>query len=344
MRHSFGSDNHSGVHPSIMDALCKSNKAFAIGYGDDDYSMEVLSSIEKLFGGNCSALFVLNGTGANVLALSALTNSTDAIICAKTAHINVDECGAPEKNTGAKIIPIDHIDGKISPELILPYMTGFGFQHHSQPKVISISQSTELGTVYTLQELKNLANFAHSFNCYLHIDGTRLANAAASLNVSLKEIRETGVDALSFGGTKNGLMIGEVVVFFDNVCSERTKYIRKQICQLYSKGRYIAAQYEAYLKDGLYLTLADHSNKMAKYLQKRLKDIPEISITRPVETNAVFAIIPKKLYEIVSKKHFFYIWEESTMEVRWMCSFNTTEKDIDDFIEDIYESTSKTNF
>lgn len=336
MKHSFGSDNHSGVHPLIMEAIERINCDFSIAYGEDDYSLSVLKSIENLFGGDCSALFALNGTGANILCLSNMLKSFESVICPMTAHINTDECGAPEKIIGCKLIPIPHKDGKVNPEEVKKHLIGFGFQHHSQPKVLSISQPTELGTLYTVEEIKALASLMHSYGCLLHIDGSRISNAAAAMNSSIKSITvDAGADALSFGGTKNGMLIGEIAILFNTVPHINALYLRKQMTQLYSKTRFIAAQFEEYLKNDLNISLADHSNKMAKYLEKRLKEISSINISRPVESNAVFAYIPRELYNIISQKHFFYIWDEETMEVRWMCSFNTHKEDIDAFINDI---------
>lgn len=336
MKHSFGSDNHSGIHPQILQAIQAANNGFSIAYGEDTLSEKVLRQIEDMLGGNCSAFFVMTGTGANILSLSSIVHSSDAILCPSTAHINVDECGAPEKFIGCKIVPINHINGKVYPEEVKKHLTGFGFQHHSQPKVLSISQATELGTVYSPSEIKKLADLMHEHNCLLHLDGARIANAAAALNLSIKELTaDLGVDALSFGGTKNGLLMGEVIVLFSSIPTEKVLYLRKQLSQLYSKSRYIAAQFEEYLKDDLYLSLAKHANSMAKYLEKRLGEISYINITSPVESNAVFAIIPRNVYEIISKDHFFYIWNEETMEVRWMCSFSTLKEDIDNFITDL---------
>lgn len=336
MKHSFGSDNHSGIHPLILKAIEDANELYSVAYSEDEYSLHVLNSIEQLLGGSCKAMFVLNGTGANVLSLSCLADSTNSIICASTAHINTDECGAPEKFIGCKVIPINHNDGKVSPCDVKKYLNGFGFQHHSQPKVLSISQPTELGTLYTFDEIKQLADLMHSYDCYLHMDGSRIANASASLNMPIKSFTaDAGVDALSFGGTKNGLLMGEVVVLFASVNCRNSLYLRKQLTQLYSKSRFIAAQFNEYLRNNLYLCLANHSNEMAKYLELRLRELPEVRISRPVETNAVFAYISTRLYEAISKKHFFYIWDEQTMEVRWMCSFNTQKENIDEFIDDL---------
>lgn len=340
MKHSFGSDNHSGIHPKILEAINKANIDYAVAYGDDELSIAVLKEVETLLGGDCKAMFVINGTGANVLSLANITHCTDAVICASTAHINCDECGAPDKFLGCKLIPIDHINGKVYPDEVAKYLHGFGEQHHSQPKILSISQPTELGTLYTAEEIKNLAELMHKYGGFLHIDGSRISNAAAAFETSVKSITiDCGADALSFGGTKNGLLMGEVVVLFKRVNPERALFLRKQMTQLYSKARFIAAQFEEYLKDDLYLKLASHSNSMAKYLEQRLSEIPSIKISRPVETNAVFAYIDKDLYTKLSQKHTFYIWDEATMEVRWMCSFSTTKENIDEFINDIKEFT-----
>lgn len=339
MKHSFGSDNHSGVHPRILDAIVEANKDFAVAYGDDDLSTSVLNEIENLLGGECKAMFVVNGTGANVLSLANLAHSTDAVICPSTAHINCDECGAPDKFLGCKLIPVPHTNGKISADDVKKYLHGYGEQHHSQPTVLSISQPTELGTLYTVEEIRALADLMHKHNGFLHIDGSRISNAAAALQLPVKAFTvDAGADALSFGGTKNGLLMGEVVVLFNRVNPDKALFLRKQMTQLYSKARFIAAQFREYLKDDLYLKLAAHSNGMAKYLKEELEKIPEIKISQPVQTNAVFAYISSDLYEKLSQKHMFYIWDEETMEVRWMCSFNTQKENIDEFIKDIKEN------
>lgn len=339
MKHSFGSDNHSGVHPLILDAIVNANEDFAVAYGDDEYSKSVLERIEKLLGGECKAMFVINGTGANILSLSNLAHSSDAVLCPATAHINCDECGAPEKIIGCKLIAMEHTNGKVSPETVKKHLHGFGEQHHSQPTVLSISQPTELGTLYTPEEIKALAELMHEHDGFLHIDGSRISNAAAALNMPVKAFTsDVGADALSFGGTKNGLLMGEAVILFNRANRSKALYLRKQMTQLYSKGRFMAAQFEEYLKEDLYLKLASQSNGMAQYLKQELEKIPQVRISRPVETNAVFAYISRDLYEKLSEKHMFYIWDEDTMEVRWMCSFNTQKENIDEFIKDIKEN------
>lgn len=341
MKHSFGSDNHSGVHPLIMEAIVNENSQFKVAYGEDSYTIDVLKQIETLLGGNCSAYFVLNGTGANVVSLATFCHTYNSILAPNTAHICVDECGAVERATGAKIIPIPCKDGKVTPQDVKNYLTGFGFQHHSQPKILSISQPTELGTLYTTQEVKELADLMHKHNCFIHIDGSRISNAAASMQLSLKEITaDCNIDVLSFGGTKNGLLIGEAVVVFnrsnENIkAAEKLKYLRKQSTQLYSKNRFIAAQFKRYLLDNLYLKMAAHSNAMAKYLADSIKELPNITISKKVESNAVFATIPTNVSNKLREKHYFYTWDESINEVRWMCSFNTTKEDIDQFVADL---------
>jgi threonine aldolase len=336
MIHSFGSDNHSGVAPEIMKAIVSSNLDFQVAYGEDEFTAQAEKIFKRDFGPETEVFFVFNGTGANILALKAMTNSYNSIICAVSAHINADECGAPEKLTGCKLIAIPATDGKVSVSDVEKELRGFGFQHHSQPKVLSISQPTELGTLYTPAEIKSLTDLMHNNNCYIHIDGSRISNASESLNLPIREFTsDLGVDAISFGGTKNGLLIGEAVVFFRRELANNFLYIRKQAAQLFSKNRFIAAQFVAYLEDGLNIRLAAHSNKMAKYLENSLRGIPQVVVSRAVETNAVFAILPADISSKLREKHYFYVWDEELNEVRWMCSFNTRTEDIDLFIKDL---------
>ncbi|MCL2738848.1 MAG: low specificity L-threonine aldolase [Bacteroidales bacterium] len=336
MKRSFGSDNHSGIHPHILDSIRQVNADFVPAYGDDSYTQEVERLFMQEFGPDARVFFAFNGTGANVLCLKALTQPYHAVICADTAHIHVDECGAPERFTGCKLIAIPAPDGKLTPDLVKKELKGFGFQHHAQPKVISISQTTELGTVYKPHEIAALANLAHEHDMYLHVDGSRLANAAVFLGISFKAmITDTGVDALSFGGTKNGMLLGEAVVFLRPCLAENFLYTRKQAMQLFSKSRFIAAQYIAYFKDRLWEQTATHANQMAAYMASRLTDISGVSATHPVESNAVFAIIPRDVCNQLLEKHLFYIWDEEICQVRWMCSFSTTKEDVDVFISDL---------
>jgi len=332
-KRSFASDNNAGVHPEMIEAITAANEGHVVAYGDDPFTARAVKVFQKHFGKDIAVYFVFGGTGANVLGLKAMTNSYEAVICAETAHINVDECGAPEKFTGCKLLTIRTPDGKIRVDQIKPFLHGVGFEHHVQPRVISVSQATEMGTVYTKNELKTLARFAHDHDMLLHVDGARIANAAVSLNVSLKEITvECGVDVLSFGGAKNGLMYGEAVVFLNNKLGENFKYIRKQGMHLPSKMRFISAQFEALLSGDLWRRSAAHANRMARVLGSELEKVPGIKLTQPVEANGVFAVIPEKYVEALQKKYFFYVWNEETSECRFMASFDTTEEDIHDFV------------
>ena len=332
-RRSFASDNNAGVHPEVIDAIAAANAGHVVAYGDDPYTAAAVAQFKKHLGKDVSVYFVFGGTGANVLGLQAITKSYQAVICADTAHINVDECGAPEKFTGCKLLSVSTPDGKIRVEHIKPLLHGIGFEHHVQPGVISISQSTEMGTVYSLRELKALASFAHKNGMLLHMDGARIANAAVSLKASFKEITtDAGVDVLSFGGAKNGMMYGEAVVFFDKKLGEDFKYIRKQGMHLSSKMRFISAQFEALLSEDLWRRSAVHANRMAQILASELRKIPQITITQKVEANGVFALVPKKYVAQLQKKYFFYVWNEETSEVRFMTSFDTTEQDIAEFV------------
>ena len=333
---SFASDNYSGVHPEILENIMLCNNGHVPSYGYDYYCEKAKKIFNNLFSTELDIYFTFNGTGANILGISSLINSYNSIICANTAHINVDECGAPSKLTAASVIAIPNYNGKIKIKDIEPYIELIGVEHHSQPKVISISQCTELGTTYTPKEVKEICNFAHKHNMYVHMDGARIANAAAYLNCDIKEFTiNAGVDVISFGGTKNGMMYGEAVIFFNKELSKNTKFIQKQSMQLSSKTRYIAAQFCALLENDLWLNNASHSNKMANLLAHQIKDIPKITITQPVESNAVFAIIPKEYVKKIQKKYFFYVWDYTKSEVRIMCSFDTSEEDINNFVNHI---------
>ncbi|MDY6915688.1 MAG: low specificity L-threonine aldolase [Candidatus Cloacimonadota bacterium] len=337
-RRGFASDNNSGAHPRIIEAMQKINIGHTIGYGDDQYTKQAKELIKMYFGEKAESFFVYNGTAANVLSLKAMTNSFNSVICAETAHINVDECGAPEKFTGCKLLSVETEDGKLTPEIIKKHLHGFSFEHHSQPKVVSITQSTELGTVYTAEEIKKMADFLHKKNMLLHIDGARLSNAAAYLGKNFTEITaDVGADAVSFGCTKNGGIFGEVIIFFRKELAENFKYYRKQGMQLASKMRFIAVQYIELLKDGLWKDLAEHSNKMAQNLAERVEQIPEIQITQKVQSNGVFAIIPPEIIPKLQKEYFFYMWDETQNEVRWMTSFDTKIQDIEKFVNKIKE-------
>ena len=331
---SFASDNNSGIHPDILNAIIRANTGDAKAYGDDDYTKAADKKFYEIFGSNIGAYFTFNGTAANALGLRAMTESYNSIICSDVSHINVSECNAVEKFTGCKLITIPSKDGKIHLDQIKKFMNVVGEQHAAQPKVISITQATEYGTIYKQDEIKHIADFAHKNDMFLHMDGARLSNAAAALNLSLKGISgDLGVDILSFGGTKNGAMCIEAVILFNKALVKNFKYIRKQGMQLPSKMRFISAQFIALLSDDLWLQNAKHANEMAKLLEKELKSLLQIKITQPVETNAVFAILPKEQISKLQEKYFFYIWNEDIFEVRLMTSFNTTKEDIENFVQ-----------
>jgi len=329
---SFASDNYSGIHPEVFEAIQLANSHHQISYGDDTFTSDAVQLFEKEFG-NVSVLFSFNGTGANVICLKCCTLPFQAVICSDLAHIHVDECGAPTQSIGCSLLPIPTTDGKLTPELIKPLLSRLGNVHHTQPKVISISQSTEVGTIYSIDELKTLCRFAHVNDMYVHLDGARISNAVAALGVTLKEATvDCGVDIMSFGGTKNGLMMGEAVLVFNDKLKANAPYFQKQSAQLFSKNRFIATQFKALLSNDLWLRMATHANKMAQLLSAEIQQLPGITITRKVQANAVFAIIPQKAIEPLQAKYPFYIWDEETLELRWMCSFDTTEEDIENFV------------
>ncbi len=332
---SFGSDNHSGVEPRILGAIERANIEHEIAYGDDKYTRQAIRDIQRLFGREVEVFFVFNGTGANILALGSGISSFNSIICCDTAHINVDECGAPEKNLGVKVIAITSGDGKLSVDAVQGALNGFGFEHHSQPKFISIAQCTELGTIYTQAEIAALSELAHSHSMYLHMDGARIAGAVVSAGISIEEMTR-GVDVLSFGGTKNGMLCGEAVVILNPELGAHLKYQRKQSMQLFSKMRFIGAQFSEYLKDDLWLELARNANSMAQLLGDNLSKYFKLS--QSIEANEVFVYMPSKVYEKLKEQYFFYVWNEATDEVRFVCSFDTTPQDVEGLvgaIEDI---------
>ncbi len=333
---SFASDNNATIHTEILAAISRCNEGHVVGYGDDPYTESAIKKFKEVFGKTCEVFFVFNGTAANTLSFKSLTKSFNSIICAQTAHANTDECGAPEENTGCKLQPILTKDGKLTVEKIQELCRDLGDQHHVQPKVVTITQTTEMGTTYQPDEIKKIAKFTHQNNMYLHMDGARISNAAAHLKTSLKKItNNAGVDVLSFGGTKNGLLGGEAVVFFDRELAKDFKFIRKQKMQLSSKMRFVSCQFGALLTDDLWRQNAEHANSMAKLLAKNLHGISQIQITQKVEGNAIFAVVPKTLIPKLQKKYFFYVWNELANEVRWMASHDTTEEDVIDFVETI---------
>ena len=340
---SFASDNYSGIHSEIFAAIQQANYQHEISYGDDCFTSEANQIFENLFGKSV-VLYAFNGTGANVICLKCCTLPFQAVICSDMAHILIDECGAPTQSIGCSLLPLQTPDGKLKPELIEPLLKSVGNVHHTQPKVISISQSTELGSVYSLLELKNLCQFAHANGMYVHLDGARISNAVAALGVSLKEATvDCGIDIMSFGGTKNGLMMGEAILIFNDEIAKNAPYFQKQSAQLYSKNRFIAAQFIALLTNDLWLRMAIHANQMAQLLSKEAGQLAGVKITRKVDANAVFAIIPTNIIEPLKNRFPFYVWDEQTHELRWMCSFDTTEEDIRDFVLVIRELLSTSN-
>jgi len=335
---SFASDNNATVHPEILEAISAANRGHTVGYGNDEYTDSAVRRFREHFGADIEVFFVFNGTAANCLSLKALTESYHAVICPESAHIYTDECGAPERFTGCKLIPLPARDGKLTVEMVRGAYHGIGDQHHVQPRVISITQASETGTVYKPSDIRALARFAHEREMFLHVDGARIANAAASLGQTLRQAtRDLGVDVLSFGGTKNGAMGAEAVVFFDRKLARDFLYRRKQGMQLASKMRFISAQFEALLTNDLWLRNARHANRMARLLEKEIRKIPQVKIVYPVEANGVFVKIPHRAIARLQKRYFFYVWDENESVVRWMCSFDTTEEDVKQFVKFVAE-------
>lgn len=327
----FGSDNHASIHPEILRTVAQANTGHAPAYGTDKLTLAAKELIASHFG-NEESYFVFNGTAANVLCLRALLQPHEAVLTTETSHLAVDECGAPEFHGGNKVITVKGTNGKLRPEDLKPYLTRRGDQHAVQPRLISVAQPTELGTVYSLEELRALSDFARMNQLLLHIDGARLANAALSLNTDFKTMTSgIGIDALSLGGTKNGLMGGEAVLFFKSAAPPAFKYIHKQEMQLPSKTRFIAAQFFAYFRNDLWRRIAARSCELARHLEAALKDVPEIEITQPVQSNAVFARIPKDWTKALRDVCFFYVWDETDWTVRLMISHDNTEEDIAKF-------------
>jgi threonine aldolase len=336
---SFASDNNAGVHPEVLKAIAAANQGHVVGYGDDPYTQSAIKRLKQEFGGDAEVFFVFNGTAANCLSLKALTNSFHAVICAEGAHIYVDECGAPEKFTGCKLVPVPANNGKLTIEAVRSAYHGIGDEHHVQPKVISITQATEVGTVYQPHEIRDLADFAHAHAMFLHVDGARIANAVAALGLNLKQAtRDLGIDVLSFGATKNGALGAEAVVFFNPELPANFRFYRKQGMQLASKMRFISAQFQALFTNDLWLQNARHANRMAQLLKREISNIRQVKITYNVEANGVFAQIPRKAIAKLQKRYFFYVWNEAQSVVRWMCSWDTTADDVKQFAEFLRQS------
>lgn len=339
---SFASDNNAGAHPAIMQAVVEANDGYMRAYGEDPISEQADAMLKKHFGQDARIHYVTTGTAANVLGLRAVTRTYNSVICSSMAHIHMDECGAPEAFGGTKLVTIPSEDGKLTPGMIAPYLGHVGFVHASQPKVISITQTTEEGTLYTPDEIEELVHFAKDHDLLVHMDGARLANACAALDCSFFDLTTAlGVDLLSFGGTKNGLLMGEAVVFLNPEIGEGFQYLRKQGMQLVSKMRFVGAQMLRYLQDDLWLENARHANDMAKRLAHKAGKLEHVTIKGEVQSNGVFAQIPPEATEILLEKYYFYVWDEHSHTLRWMTSWATTEAEVDEFVADIKKAVEQ---
>jgi threonine aldolase len=339
---SFASDNNAPVAPEILQAIVDANAGDAVGYGDDPWTARAIERFKAHFGAETDVYFAFNGTGANVVALSCVLRPWQAVLSPATAHIQTDECGAFERFTGSKVIPIPTRDGKLRIPDLEPYLLGGHGEHFPQPRAITVSMTTEFGDVYEPDELRELCAFAHERGLLVHVDGARIANAAAALGSTPRAItKDLGVDILTFGGTKNGIMGGEAICFFDPAASAHAApFARKQGMQLASKMRYIAAQFDALLAEDRWLRYASHANAMAQRLLAGVRDLPGITITRPVRANAVFATMDRTAIERVQASFFFYLFNEALPEVRWMTHWATTQADIDAFVEAVRAATA----
>jgi threonine aldolase len=336
----FASDNHAGAHPEVLAAIEAANAGHAPSYGEDSFTAAAADAFRRHFGPDADPYLVFNGSGANVACLDATTRPYEGVICTEAAHMNVDECGAPERIAGAKLLTVPAEHGKLAPEDVGRWEDRRGDDHFVQPRVVSITQATELGTVYTVEETAAIAAAAHDLGMLLHVDGARLANAAASLDASLAEVTaDAGVDLLSFGGTKNGLLLGDAVVFLRPGLSDGFEFVRKQLGQLASKMRFVAAQFETLLTGDLWLRCAAHANAMARRLAEAVGGIEAVEIVHPVEANAVFARLPRPAIERLLAEwpveRPFYVWDEAADVVRWMCAWDTRPEDVDAFAAEV---------
>lgn len=343
----FASDNYSGIHPEVLAAIAAANDGHQVAYGEDEYTARLQEVFAHHFGDGVEAFPVFNGTGANVVGLQSMLPRWGAVVAASSAHINVDEGGAPERVAGIKLLTVPTDDGKLTPELIDREAWGWGDEHRAQPLVVSVTQSTELGTLYSVDELRAIAEHTHALGMKLHLDGARISNAAASLGVGFRAFtRDIGVDVLSFGGTKNGAMLGEAIVVLDPDASAGLTFLRKLDMQLSSKMRFVSAQLIALLEGDLWLRNAAHSNAMAARLRAGVEagladgSITGVAFTQPTQANGVFATLPAGVADRLRESFRFYDWDASKNEVRWMCSFDTTESDIDAFIAAIATETA----
>lgn len=332
----FGSDNHSGIHPELLNAIAEANVDHAPSYGTDEWTEKAQKNFKQHFGEKAEAHFVFNGTAANVLALKASVRTFNSVLVSDMSHMNVDECGAPEFIAGCKLIPLKSHNGKLRLADLKEALIRRGDQHYSQCKMVSLTQPTEIGTCYSIAEIKEICDWAHSENISVHIDGARLPNAVIQLKTSFKQMTtDCGVDVVSFGGTKNGFLFGEAVVFLNPELAKDFKYIRKQALQLPSKTRFISAQFEKSLSTDLWREIASHSIKMAQLLYQGLKQFPELQFDAVPESNAVFVRLPKEWIKVLKQKYFFYVWDEKTWSCRLMTSWDTQESDVHGFINEI---------
>src|SRR5579883_69038 len=329
---SFASDNAAPAAPEILEAIARANDGDAISYGDDPFTERAVERFRSIFGASTDVFFAFNGTGANVVALSCLLQPWEALICPGSAHLQTDECGAFERFSGCKILPVPARDGKLHTADLAAYAGASPDQHHVRPRALSISQSTEYGTLYTPEEVRELCAFAHAQGWFVHMDGARICNAAAALGLGLRECtRDLGIDVLTFGGTKNGLLFGDAILFFEPGRSDTVPYVRKQAMQLASKMRFIAAQFLALLEDGRWHRYASHANAMTRRLEERVRGLDGVRITRPVECNAIFATLDRAAIEPIARQFFFYVFNEALPEVRWMTHHATSPGDVDAF-------------
>jgi threonine aldolase len=327
---SFASDNYAGAHPEVLAAITAANEGHAVSYGADPWTQRAQEALRTHLGPDTVALLVFNGSGANVLALRCACRPWEAVICAQSSHVNVDEGGAPEAVAGVKLLTVDSPDGKLTPDDIRARVTRLGDEHAVQPRLLTVTQSTEMGTRYTPDELHEITAAAHELGLLVHIDGSRLANAAAGLGVGLADVSfAAGADLLSLGGTKNGMMLGEALVFRNGSLAQGAQYLRKQTLQLASKGRFLAAQFVAMYEGDLWRRTASHANAMATRLAHRLDNLPDVTVTQRVQANAVFAVVPPAAADQVREQWPFYTWEQTTGEVRLMCSWDTEPTEVD---------------
>jgi threonine aldolase len=336
-RKSFGSDNHAGAHPAVLEALAAASQGDATAYGDDPWTARASAQLAEAFGADGGVFFVFNGTAANVLGLSLMLHPYEAVICAEDAHINVDECGAPEQIVGCKLLTVPTPDGKLTPDLVATRLGGRGDEHRAQPRVVAITQVTELGTCYTLEELRRLGEFCRRNGLLVYLDGARLANSAAFLGCSLSDLAAS-VDVLSFGGTKNGAVGAEALIVMNASLAGAAPFQRKQQMQLASKMRFLSAQFSALLQDQLWLRNARRANDMARRLADGVSDVPGVRLLYPVESNGVFAALDPVLLEPLQREWNFHVWEAGGHVVRWMTAFDTAEDDIDAFVAGIRAS------